>query len=309
MFERILNSMLKKAYPERDFSIEKVGKKRFMIAHDETGCNDYLLEGTYSYEEIIKLNELTGYTASFGFCEELGSVAFIGIPNPDYAKRDGYFNHKVHEYGTPRDESEYFFKLYSDEEAKEVGNYTVYGMRARDDGFEEISKLVRIEKLSYVYDSRYQAKSAKVKKVYDMDCKVAGTYSYDEAKLLATGTTEKKESFSGKDQPIYFAMLDDNTPVGIIGIWPKDIEQMVGFRTVWEFNREEPKIQDIRFLSDEEAASINNYSLYIYNYSYIGIGKEKYNIESRDRTLDRRFNFHLPDGTDYRLIEHKELFR
>ena len=37
--------------------------------------------------------------------------------------------------------------------------------------------------------------------------------------------------------------------------------------------------------------------------------KNKYEIERYDRTLDKRFKFQLPDGSDYRLIEHTELFK
>ena len=40
-----------------------------------------------------------------------------------------------------------------------------------------------------------------------------------------------------------------------------------------------------------------------------GKGRDKYQIERYDRTLDKRFKFQLPDGNDYRLIEHTELFK
>lgn len=87
MLEKILTEMAKIAYPNRDISAERIGRKFFLRAHDTTGCNNYLLEGTYSYDEVMKLNALTTYSAGFGFCSELGPIAFIGIPNPDCAQR------------------------------------------------------------------------------------------------------------------------------------------------------------------------------------------------------------------------------
>ena len=44
-------------------------------------------------------------------------------------------------------------------------------------------------------------------------------------------------------------------------------------------------------------------------YASSGKGRDKYQIERYDRTLDKRFKFQLPDGNDYRLIEHTELFK
>lgn len=96
MLEKILNQMAKVVYPERDISVEKIGGRFFLHPHDTAGCNDYLLEGTYSYDEVVKLNALTTYSAGFGFCSELGPIAFIGIPNPVCAQRSGYFEYKVH---------------------------------------------------------------------------------------------------------------------------------------------------------------------------------------------------------------------
>lgn len=128
MLEKILNQMAKVVYPERDISVEKIGGRFFLHPHDTAGCNDYLLEGTYSYDEVVKLNALTTYNAGFGFCSELGPVAFIGIPNRVCAQRSGYFKYKVNEYGTPFGQNdECYFKAYTDEEAKSIGNYTVYG--------------------------------------------------------------------------------------------------------------------------------------------------------------------------------------
>ena len=308
MLEKILAKLLKKAYPNRDYVVERNGKQFVVYARDTTGCNDYLLEGKYSYDQVVELNALTTYNASYGYCDEIGPVAFIGIPNHNCVGQFGYFKYNVNEYGSGGNDREYYFKPYTDEEAKRINNYTVYGMRARNDGFEEICKVARISKIEYVYDSRYDAKNIKQLKVFDMDCKLSGTYDYYAAKVLATGTRKEKETYSGEEHPIIFATVGENYHVGIIGIWESDKKLISGFRDVWEYGNEEPKIEKIKVLSDEEAKKIKEFSLYIYDYSFLCV-KKKYHIEKCDRTLDKRFFFHLPNGKDYRLIEHKELLR
>ena len=60
MLEKILTMLVKKANPKRDVSVEKIGKRFFIHAHDTIGCNDYLLDGQYSYDEVLALNNLTG---------------------------------------------------------------------------------------------------------------------------------------------------------------------------------------------------------------------------------------------------------
>lgn len=95
MLEKILTKMAEKVYPKRNISVEKIGGRLFLHSHDTTGCNDYLLEGTYSYDEVVKLNNLTTYSVGFGFCSELGPIAFIGMPNHVCAQKSGYFKYKV----------------------------------------------------------------------------------------------------------------------------------------------------------------------------------------------------------------------
>ena len=73
------------------------------------------------------MNNLTGYSVGFGFCKELGPVAFIGVPNPNCVQKSGYFEHEVHTYGTSINNDEYYFSEYSNKEAEQIGNYTVYG--------------------------------------------------------------------------------------------------------------------------------------------------------------------------------------
>mgnify|MGYP004686490887 CR=1 FL=1 len=305
MLDKILTKLVQKMHPERNISVEKIDGRFFWHRHDTTGCNSYLLEGTYSYDDVVKLNELTGGNAAFGICDELGSVAFIGMNNPNYVNKSGYFRCKVHAYGMPFDESEYYFKSYTEEEAKNIHNYKVYG----GDGLREVAKVAKISQLNYHLDSRYTVKEATTSKVFNMDCKLKGVYSYNLAKLLATGSIREKDGYSGDEHPIVFAIIDDSKYVGIINMWNSDKIFARGFMDVWEYGTKKPNIQKIRFLSNEEASEVEDFELYIYNYACSGIGRDKYQIEKFDRTLDVKFNFHLPDGTDYRLIDHTELFK
>lgn len=304
MLEKILTKMTKVVYPKRDINVEKIGGRFFLHPDDTTGCNNYLLEGTYSYDEVVKLNDLTTYCVGFGFCSELGPIAFIGIPNSVCAQSSGYFEYKVHAYGTPSDRSEYYFKAYTEEVAKNIKNYTVYGL----DGLREVAKVAPISQISYVYDSRFKAKTAKNPRIFDMDCKLKGVYSYNQAKLLSTGTLKEKDGYSGEEHPIAFAVVGNGQHVGIINIAAS--EKLVrGFRDVWEYGAEEPETQTISFLTKEEASKIKDFTLYVYMNACSGIGRDKYPIEKQDRTLDKRFKFQLADGSDYRLIEHTELFK
>ena len=300
MLEKILTKMAKVLYPERDISVEKIGKQFFMHINDTTGCNDYLLEGQYSYDEVVALNKLTGdYHCGFGFCKEIGPVAFIGVCNPHFCTTSGYFEYNVHEYGTSKDESEYYFKVYSDEDARNIVNYTVYGFR----GVEAVASKAPISKMNYIYDSRYKCKKYmgynEDKAIIEMDLKLSGTYSFNEARLLATGTTKDKKEFSGEEHPIQFAVVGGSQYVGIINLWENENDLM--FRDVWEYGCDEPELQDIRFLSKGEAKKIDNFSLYVYICPY-SLKTKEYPIEKKDRTFDRRFKFQLPNGTDYRLV-------
>ena len=299
MIEKILKRLAKVTYPERDISAEKIGKRIFMFKLDTVGCNNYLLDGRYSYDEVIALNNLTGYLCGFGFCKEIGPVAFIGVCNPHFCTNSGYFQYNVHEYGTSRDDSEYYWKVYSDEVAREIGNYTVYGFF----GIEAVATKAPIAKMQYIYDSRYKCKKDmghnEEKTIIEMDLKLSGTYSFDEARLLATGTTKDKDGFSGEEHPIQFAVVGDNQYVEIINLWEQD--DNFKFRDVWEYGCDEPELQEMRFLSKNEAKKIDNFSLYVYICPY-SLKTKKYPIEKKDRTFDSRFNFHLPDGKDFRLI-------
>ena len=302
MLERVLTQLFQKMNPGRKAIAKRVGNRLVFVTQDSAGCNDYLLEGTYTYDEVVKLNELTTYNAGFGFCKEIGPVAFIGIPNPAYASGSGYFRYKVRTYGSPTDESECYFEAYDEEEAKEISNYTVYGLL----GHEAVAEAASIAELNYVSDSRYKAKESREPRVFSMDCKLKEKYTYAKAKVLATGSVEDIDGYGGEDHPIVIAEVEGGQHVGIINMWECDIKLVRGFRDVWEYGADQPEVKQIRFLEKDEAMNINDYTLYVYSYSCAGLGRVKYPIEKCDRTLDPRFNFHLPDGTDYRLVEHEE---
>lgn len=69
------------------------------------------------------------------------------MPNPVCAQKSGYFKYKVQSYGTFSEQSEYYFKAYTDEEAKNIGNYTVYGLC----GLKEVAAVAPISQMAYIY--------------------------------------------------------------------------------------------------------------------------------------------------------------
>ena len=65
----ILKKLLAAAYPERDFNVEKLDNAFIFSNNDSVGCNDFLLIEKYTYDQVVELNNLTGYSASFGYCK------------------------------------------------------------------------------------------------------------------------------------------------------------------------------------------------------------------------------------------------
>ncbi|MBQ8891321.1 MAG: hypothetical protein IJ068_00440 [Bacilli bacterium] len=297
--ENIIRKLAGMIYPNRDVNIVKMGNQFFTTFKDSLGRrNDYLLKGTYNYNQVIELNNLTGYNASFGFCKEIGPVAFIGIPNPDCTKEDGYFCYNVHEYGTSLNEKEYYFSSYNDEQAKGISNYTVYGMGDP----RLLDNTVLVDKVGYIYDYRYKCKDSSsecyVRSVLRMDIKLEGTYNFYQARMMAYGSLKKPNNGYSRGQvPLQFAMVNGE-PVGILNLW--DNHDGKKFRDVWELHKEEPIELPMEFISDDEAKRINSFKLYIFELPY-SFETEKYKIEKIDRTLERGFNFTMDDGTDYRL--------
>ncbi len=292
--------LLEIAYPERDFNVEKIGKFFIISREDIVGCRDFILEGQYTYDQVMELNKMTGYSAGFGFCKELGPIAFIGVPDPKYVQNSGYFNYDVQEYGDSLKEEQYYFEQYSDEVAKKIGNYTVYG-RGNPRILENAAPIKKVDKF---YDFRYKCKHSFEggfnSDILEMEIKLGGTYGFYEARKFAYGSTGEFTGASGEYVPIQFAVVGDNQPVGILGLWKHYDNSM--FRDVWGTNEDEPEAQPIRFISDEEAKKINQFKLYYFTPSH-SFGKKQYIVEKKDRMFDRGFNFTMSDGTDYRLQE------
>lgn len=312
----IVKKIFESVFPDRDFDIENVGKSLFAFQHDAIGCcGDFLLEGQYTYDQVVELNKLTGYSAGFGFCKELGPVAFIGVPNRDAVQRSAYFDYEIEDYDAYLNGMnmrgpmyQYYSEQLSDEEAKEIGNYTVYGM-----GDPRIFKnIVPIKKTANFYDFRYKCKCCDefdgklYSDVLEMEIKVDGTFSFYEARKFAYRSTGKfnRDCYdSSRDVPIQFAIVGDNQPVGILNLYHQYNHTM--FRDVWSPNEDEPEKLPMRFLSDEEAEKINNFQLYYFASPY-GIRKKPLTAEKIDRTLYEDFDFIMSDGTDYRLQDVKK---
>lgn len=301
----ILKILLKKAYPGRDINVEKIGKLFVLTRGDTVGCRDYILKGQYTYNQVIELNKKTGYSAGFGFCKELGPIAFIGVPNKDCVQKSGYFYYDVQEYGDSFKEDQYYFKQYNDEDAKKIGNYTVYGM-----GDPRIlENMAPIEKVDHFQDYRYKRKQeynndSFNSDVLEMEIRLSGTYNFYEARKFAYGSTGKFKGASGENVPIQFAIIENNQPVGILGLWNHYDNAM--FRDVWGPKELEPEKLPIRFISDEDAKKIKNFKLYYFIPTH-SFGKKQFIAEKLDRTLCKGFDFKMSDGTDYRLQNIKNI--
>lgn len=296
---KILKKLLEIAYPEQELELQKIGNQYVIFNNDLVGCRDYLLKGKYTYDQVVELNKMTGYCAGFGFCKELGPVAFIGIPTKNYAQ-NGYFEYEIQEYGQPINMDEYYFEAYTEEEAKQIGNYTVYGMGdpRKLENQAPIEKVDHFKDYRYIIRDEFNEDAFKNLGALEMQIKLGGTYNFYEARLFAYGSTGKFQGSSGEDVPIQFAIVNETKPVGILGLWKHHDDMM--FKDVWELGKEKPEKEIIRFLSDEEAEKIDNFELYYFIPTH-SFGKKQYVTEKIDRTLNVNFNFTMEDGTDYRL--------
>lgn len=294
------NSLLTKLTKKLNLNRNAKDEEKLIINYNDiVGCTTYKLKGVYTYNEVIKLNKLTHRRCSFGFCKELGPIAFIGILNATNCNKSGYFKHNIHTYGKNCDEGIYYFISYSDEDAKQISNFTVFG----DAGLEVVSTKAPIEQVHYISDFRYRSKKGfdrnHDKAVIEMDLKLSGTYTFDEACALAIDNEKDKKYLTGEDYNIQFAVVDDTMYVGIINIFC-ETKNDLKFRDVWEYGCDEPPLQKIRFLTKSQAQKINAFSIYIYVCPY-NLKNKNYPIEKKDRTFDPRFDFKMPDGRDYRL--------
>ncbi|MBO7560925.1 hypothetical protein J6T21_02735 [Candidatus Saccharibacteria bacterium] len=303
MFEKVIQKVVDKMYPGRELEVVRHAKgKTFLVQHDSVGCRDYKLKGTYNYDQVSKLNALTGKNAGFGYTKELGPVAFIGIINTAYANRPGYFKYVVQEFGSKLNDDEVYFEPYSAEEAKKIGNYTVYGF----DNPRVLRNAAEFDAIGLYYDYRYLSReyfgyNLDTNNILEMSIKLKGVFSYLEARMFAHGTPNEPVGYSGEDVPIQFAIVNGESYVGIMNLW-RHYED-VYFCDVWAKNEEQPDRMTIRFLDENEAKNVKEgFELYYYSPSH-SYGKKKYVREKIDRSLEPGFDFVMKDtdGTDYRL--------
>lgn len=293
MIEKIFQKLLEKAYPNRKLEAVKIGRGIFTVAHDCIGSLTYSLQGTYSYEEAKKLNNLTTYSARYGYCPSKGPVAIIGIKNPN---ADWTYFKEVSAYGEIPNYEELEFIKYSEEDAKQISNYTVYGLT----GIAKIARYVKFDKINTVYDVRYwDMKKSSTPRVLKMKCKLEGQYTFKEAKNLA----ENQQRWA-IDRAIAYATLENGEHVAIMSFWYDRKEEAIGFRDVWESGKAEPSVQKITFMTDEEAAKIKDFSIYLYDYNFFYKPEKAPRIVKIDRTFAPGFDFYdMSDGKDLRLSE------
>ncbi|MDO5569817.1 MAG: hypothetical protein Q4G04_06955 [bacterium] len=293
MIEKIFQKLLENAYPNRDFETVKIGKTLFTVSHDCIGSLTYSLQGTHSYEEVKNLNALTTYSARYGYCPEKGPIAIIGIPN---ANADWRYFKEVSAYGEITTYEDLEFKKYSIEDAKHIGNYTVYGIK----GIEKVANLVKFDKINSVYDSRCEeVRFSHELRVLKMKCKLEGQYSFKEAETLT-----KNQQRWAVDRGMAYATLENGQHVAIMSFWYEKKNEATGFRDVWESKKTEPPIQKITFMTDEEAAAIKDFSIYLYDYNFFYKPEKAPHIVKIDRTFAPGFDFYdTPDGKDLRLSD------
>lgn len=229
-------------------------------------------------------------------------VAFIGVFNSAHVHNDGYFKYEVQAFGENINDDEYYVKQYSDEDAKNIANYTVFGFH----GLDELNGVVPFEKIKYFDDWRYQSRCKAdsreaTNNVLSMSIKLRGVYDLNAAKKIAFGSTREPKGYGGEDVPIRFAIVDESYPVGIMNLWTEREDAL--FQDVWGPNEDEPKPQRLRFLDSSAAREIKDFTLYYFLpvHSY---GKREVDIEKMDRAMYDGFDFTMPDGTDYRLQKY-----
>lgn len=277
-----------------------LGKVKERKEEVKYGVNDpaFSLDGKYSYNEVEFLAQKIGSIATYGFSAENGPVAFLDLYNPNV--KELTFN-GVWEYGKHGLGNEYSFESYCKEQAQNIQNFTVYGTTKK--AIIKIRDFVKFEKISLFFDSRYKIKSAKIPKVADMMAMLDGRYSYSRAIYFAS-----KEEFKMVDNSITFVIVDDKFLAGIIGLKKEQVPYIKGFRDVYEFDEDIPKIRSIEFLPEKRAKKVKYFRLYIYDYVLPYGFEDMYDILKIDRTFNSHFDFYnTKSGKDLRLLKRKEL--
>ena len=296
----MLIEFLKRCFTNNDFDFIEIENKINNLSNTRVRQNNYLLKGTYNYNQVMVLNDLIGYSTVFGYCRELGPVAFIGTSNSDCIQCDGYFYPVIQEYGNFIDNKKYYFKHYSLDDAKMISNYTVYG---KGDP-RVLQNAAEIDKIDLFYDYRFMIRDFNSREIsylsgdLEMQMKLAGTYDFYQARYLAYGSDKDFTDISEENNFIQFAIVGDNKPVGIIDLCLPCKDVM--FKDVWVNGEKEPSSQPIRFLTDEEAKKIHNFELYYFIPPYF-YNNRNVIIEKVDRMMSKNFDFSMEDGSDYRL--------
>lgn len=147
MIERILQKLYDEYYPDRDIQVLIV-HGRVTLAINDTAQASYSIKGTYRYEEVQKLNQFTNGFVQYGFCPNEGPTAIIGLAD---SNANLQFILDASPYGKMPNTHSMIFNRYSDEDAKQVSNYTVYGLN----GLLELADIVKFDKIHFPYDARY----------------------------------------------------------------------------------------------------------------------------------------------------------
>ena len=164
MIERILQKLYDEYYPDRDIQVLIVNG-RVTLAINDTAQASYSIKGTYRYEEVQNLNQFTNGFVQYGFCPGDGPTAIIGLVDPNANLK---FILDASPYGKMPNTHSMIFNRYSDEDAKQVSNYTVYGLN----GLLELADIVKFDKIHFSYDARYQeAVISQEPRVLKMNCK------------------------------------------------------------------------------------------------------------------------------------------
>lgn len=291
MIERILQKIYDKYYPNRDIQVLIVNGK-VTLAVNDTAQASYSIKGTYRYEEVQKLNQFTNGFVQYGFCPGDGPTALIGLTDQDANLQ---FILDASPYGELPYTHRMVFNRYSDEDAKQVSNYTVYGLY----GLFELSDIVKFDNIHFPYDARYQgAVVSQEPRILKMNCKFDNEqYSYKECKYFASHQPYFEISHS-----IAFATLEDGRHIALPGFSYDRKDEALGFRDVWETYCEEPLIQEITFMTNKEASQYDDFEIYIYDYSYLSDPTLVPRLAKVDRTFSSGFDFgNTPDGKDLRI--------
>lgn len=134
-------------------------------------------------------------------------------------------------------------------------------------------------------------------RVLKMKCKLEGVYSFEEAEHFA-----KTQQRWAVDRGMAYATLENGEHIAIMSFWYEKKDEAAGFRDVWEKGQPEPPVQGITFMTDEEAAAIDDFSIYLYDYHFFYKPQQAPRAVKLDRTFAPRFDFYnTPDGKDLRL--------